>query len=557
MISRGRTGTLVLLMVVMACDGGAQEKPTSAAGETTPSVPPPATAEATPSASPPATAEPASSFAEVYGSIVDIIPAADVDEEGQPDSPGFTFSAETPQITIVVQTGEVADSPVDITWFQVVDDGEHELFTHSVEVTSFQTAYSVGTNPGMLAAGTYRVEAAVAGESLSTRFEVRALATQAQGLLATAPDPVEGATPGPPDSGDSGAVGPAIDPDTVFSADTFLAAWLSQEPVDPGVHDIVLEVNAGLQGGGGSVEAYVEMGGSARSLNIPTNSSGLVVTYLRFDPCAHPGGSDLPGASARFTTNLFDDGSDVPVVDTVTNNTELGDDQAAPEIDLNAPPPNARQVSPGDEIEFDAIAQESRDGPTWQTGVKSFRLVANPGGLIGDEQTSDSGSAQPCAEKQWDLRSLATYTVPADAPPLIEICGIAADFSENERSTCIDLYTGEVWDGTVKSVVTTDGPGGPCGTSIAIEGTARFVVAVDGTVTGTYDVTGCGVSEPHAEFTGTATDAQFLFPDLIVFANGEPIPKLSPTHAQGTFTNQQGPATTWVTTWDMVCSSCP
>ena len=71
--------------------------------------------------------------------------------------------------------------------------------------------------------------------------------------------------PGPPVSGDSGAVGPAIDPDTVFSADTFLAAWLSQEPVDPGVHDIVLEVDAGLEGGGGGVEAYVEMGGSTRS----------------------------------------------------------------------------------------------------------------------------------------------------------------------------------------------------------------------------------------------------------------------------------------------------
>ena len=204
-----------------------------------------------------------------------------------------------------------------------------------------------------------------------------------------------------------------------------------------------------------------------------------------------------------------------------------------PEINLDAPPPDGGQVSPGDEMEFDAIAQESRDGPTWQTGVKSFRLVANSGGLIGDEQTSDSGSAQPCADEQWDLRSLATYTVPADAPPLIEICGIAADFSENERSTCIDLYTGEVWDGTVESVVTADGPAGPCGNPIAIDRTARFVVAGDGTVTGTYDITGCGVTEPHAEFTGTATDTQFLIPDLIVFTNGEPIPKLSPTHAAG------------------------
>jgi hypothetical protein len=75
-------------------------------------------------------------------------------------------------------------------------------------------------------------------------------------------------------------------------------------------------------------------------------------------------------------------------------------------------------------------------------------------------------------------------------------------------------------------------------------------------VTGTYDVDGCGVSEPHADFTGTVTDAGFLFPQLIVFTNGELLPKVSPTHATGTFTNQQGPAATWVTTWDLKCTSC-
>jgi len=69
-------------------------------------------------------------------------------------------------------------------------------------------------------------------------------------------------------------------------------------------------------------------------------------------------------------------------------------------------------------------------------------------------------------------------------------------------------------------------------------------------------VDGCGVSQPHAEFTGTVTDAGFLFPQLIVFTNGELLPKVSPTHATGTFTNQQGPAVTWVTTWDLTCMTC-
>jgi hypothetical protein len=114
----------------------------------------------------------------------------------------------------------------------------------------------------------------------------------------------------------------------------------------------------------------------------------------------------------------------------------------------------------------------------------------------------------------------------------------------------------EVWDGTVKSIVTAEGPGGQCGNRIEVAGTAHLVVAGDGSVTGTYDVDGCGVSQPHADYTGTVTDAGFLFPELIVFTNGELIPKASPTHATATLTNHQGPAVTWVTTWDLTCTSC-
>ena len=117
---------------------------------------------------------------------------------------------------------------------------------------------------------------------------------------------------------------------------------------------------------------------------------------------------------------------------------------------------------------------------------------------------------------------------------------------------------GEVWEGTVKSIVT--GPPGseasPCGNPIHVQGTAQLVVAEDGSVTGTYDVTGCGVSQPHAEFTGTATDVGFLFPQLVVFTNGSLIPKVSPTQAKATLTNKQGPAVTWVTTWALTCRTC-
>ena len=440
---------------------------------------------------------------------------------------------------------------MDLTWFQVTDTGEQELFTHTVEVTSFQTVYSIGTNPGTLALGTYRVDATFDGESKSTEFDVVAGAEARVGGLIG-----EGPTAGPPAAGDSGTVGPTGGPDTVFSETSFLDAWLSQEPVDPGAHDIILEIGAGVHGGGGRVEAYVEMAGNQRSLSIPTDEMGFVISHLSFNPCVHPGGSDLPGATAQFVTNLLGAGPQDFLADTVQNDTALGEDTSLPKVVIDAPAPSERHVAPGDQVAIDATAQENRDGPTWQTGIRSLKFVADTAGLVGEEQLSAAGSAQSCDQKQWTLSAQATYTVPLDAPPVIDICGEAEDFAGNAVLTCFDLYTGEVWDGTVHSVVTVTGTPGACGNSIAMDGFAQFVVADDGTVTGTYDIDGCAVSEPHAEFTGTVTDEAFMFPDLIVFTNGEPIPKVTPTHAQGTFTNEQGPTAHWVTTWDMTCSSC-
>jgi hypothetical protein len=569
-IHRARIGTLVLLLFTLACAGptvtpqATSTTPTPGSTLTTPV--PESTATPESPESPSATEPPASDspFTEVTDAIVSIIPAVGIDEEGQPVEPGFNFSPDTPQITIVVQAGEVAGSPMNLTWFQVTDDGEQELFTHAVEVASFQSAWSVGDNPGMLADSSYRVDATFEGQAMSTTFRVGvpdgppfALAAGSRALDAHGAGGQGGANSGPPTSGDSGVLGPRADLET-GAASTFLDAWLEYEPMDPGARDIMLGIGAGAVGGAARVEVNVQMGGNLQTVSYPTRADGLLVKYLNFNPCAHPGGSDLPGTTARFVLNLLGEGTypDNFLAETVQNDTVLGEDLTSPRVDLDGPPANARRVSPGDEIVFDASAQETRDGPTWQTGLKSFKLVAKPGGLIGEEQTSDAGSAQPCDLKQWALESLATYTVPVDAPPVIEICGIAEDFAGNEGWTCLDLYTAEIWDGTVNSVVTVDGPGGPCGTRIPIDGLAQFVVADDGTVKGTYDVTGCQVSQPHADFTGTATAEQFLFPILIVFTNGEPIPKVSPTHAQGTFTNQQGPATTWVTTWDMSCISC-
>ena len=116
----------------------------------------------------------------------------------------------------------------------------------------------------------------------------------------------------------------------------------------------------------------------------------------------------------------------------------------------------------------------------------------------------------------------------------------------------------EVWEGTLNTSLTQVGDVNPdpCPGPDEIQGTARFVVNANGKVTGTYDLTGCNVSQPHAEFTGTATDEGFTFPQVIVQTNGELIPKVGPKRAQATLTNFQGSGgngTQYVTEWDMRC----
>ena len=84
--------------------------------------------------------------------------------------PSFTFSPDEPQIAVIIQTGEITGSTLDIVWTRVAAEGEQErLFSHTVEVSSHERAYSIGKNPGSLTTGTYRVVATLEGHSVACR----------------------------------------------------------------------------------------------------------------------------------------------------------------------------------------------------------------------------------------------------------------------------------------------------------------------------------------------------------------------------------------------------
>jgi hypothetical protein len=189
----------------------------------------------------------------------------------------------------------------------------------------------------------------------------------------------------------------------------------------------------------------------------------------------------------------------------------------------------------------------SFSGATEPVSCDKGRFIA----LLGDWPGAGGGASPLPAVR---------YRVPDDPPPVIEICAYAEGFDGRKAQTCGNFYTGDVWEGTIDSTVTSvPASPGPCGTQTHVEGEIRLLVAGDGTVTGTYDVAGCLVSEPHAEFTGTATDDGFTFPDLIVQTNGQPVPKVSPTEAQATLNNFQGAGgvgAQWSTVWKLTCKSC-
>lgn len=355
-------------------------------------------------------------FTEVNRPIVAIVSAGSIDEDGQPVDPTLSFAPDVPLITVVARAGEVTGSPMDLTWIHVTAEGEQELFTHTVEVASFDAAYSVGESPGALTPGTYRVEATLEGESLSTEFEV----TGSEGTGAEG----QGATSGPPSSGDSGAVGPAFAPGEAQPSATLLETFLDHAPVDPNAPKIVLTILAGVRGGGGKVEAKVTMGGSTRTRSFPTDEVGLVNQALDFDPCVHPGGSDLPGTRAEFEVALYEGDS---LFETQVFLTRLGPDTARPAVTLNAEPPSGSQVEPGDEIFFDVTAQEARSGLSWQTGVRDLRVKAIPGEDLVPQERADSSSPQPCNRKQWSLVTQGSYEVPEDAPATFQ------DLSDRQR----------------------------------------------------------------------------------------------------------------------------
>jgi hypothetical protein len=441
---------------------------------------------------------------EIKDPIISMMMASSIDAKGELVNPRFSFPQTEPQITAIVQVGNVKGSQLTVTWYKTSDDGDEKLFEHQIQVKSHDRAFSVAKNPGgIFAAGTYKVVATLEGQTKDTEFDITppkaaqnktsnnreeshfedqaelkndrtvSVETNSDGLLqAISYEPVpdqghmqkvalnasSGTTPAmptgstaakgkPPVGGQSGTVPPSGATQN-GGMGVPKGPWISQSGdlficADERCSPDFVDSTADR------VEVYVFSSVPSQELiqawEGPSSEHQLGLAKSGTDGTLKfdpcwAPDKDLPGTKLSFTARLGNE--------TVTTQVTLGDDTLAPRVNVVSTPARGTKVKTGDKINLKVTATEKRSGGPWQTGVKVIQITAQPGGLVKDPWVNPSALPKACEEKTWEQKDEATYTVPKKPPPIIKICALAEDYVGNESSQCGEFYAGHVWKGT-------------------------------------------------------------------------------------------------------------
>lgn len=435
-------------------------------------------------------AVPPSALVEATGPILGVTVAASLDDLGQPVDASFTYPADQPEMVVLVRIGEVTPGPLTFSWYRVTEAGDEALFEQTVAVEARDAAFSTGLNPGILAAGTYKVVATFAGQSDTIAWDV---AEPQPGDL-TAPvgtsQSAAGAAPAPGPSGKTTAVVPEPDPQDVSGPALallihsynrahlveflVLSAW-DDAQTGLGISPIsfTIQVSAAITGlSPGASREYTHAGGA------DAVGTDALKKDFSLDPCSLPGGSDLPGTSITVTA--------VPLGFEARRETDtqiLGADTSPPTVQLVSDPSNGATVKEGDKIVLTAIAEELKSGGSWQTGVSKIEiLVIKPSGETLLTEKYDTYKDKSCGDKSWKQTTKEfTYTVPEDVKGDLRICAFGYDFAGNIGKKCYTYYTGEHWQGTLHSESTRSGI---LNCTEIWDMQLSFTVSADGTIQG-------------------------------------------------------------------------
>jgi hypothetical protein len=427
------------------------------------------------------------------GPIISMLPATSVDEKtGKSIDPKFTFSSTDPQIAVIIQLGAVTDSHLTVTWYQVIGKSDQKLFEDTISVAANDRAFSIGKNPGTLAAGDYKVIAALGNQTQEADLTV------ADAQSETAPTSTSQTQKGePPVSGGSGTIpspsttsnganGPAAQVGPAMSGDLCIGGGDDQgcgSPIDDSTAND-LDVYVYNSEGAYPVDVtYNGVGGAKVGATVAAHSS----SNIAINPCdktiSNP--SDLPNAQFSFFAT---DGHGR----TVSTVLRLGRDTSKPSAIVQTVPAFGSRVKAGTKITVTVDADDNdRPGTAWNEGLKSIE-VTGPGGFIAPPWNNPDGGPKACDDHRTQHYE-ASYVVPKPPPsnPIV-LCVLVKDFAGNIRKECGNFYTGDHWTGSMhtqtQSVYTNTGVGTQSRTGI-YDSTLDFVVDSQGNVAGTGEAT--------------------------------------------------------------------
>jgi len=423
---------------------------------------------------------------ETKGPIAAMMMASSIDDHGQAVKPQFTFPPDEKQITVIVRVGEVTGSLLNLTWYRISKDRDERLFEHTVDVNSYDRAYSTGKNPGAfgnfkLATGTYKIIATLEGQKREVGFDVSVPEGQSQLAKQS-----EAAQAMPPLPGESGRV-----PRAAAKSDEAGDCSIHLEGQNPDNDAFVVDVNAVKLCMGRltpvDVAAFIE----GKPIQVRLVGDPKMGNY-EIQPC--PGGSDGPGTKVTVTAldreSLF--GSQKTIV------IELGADTKKPYVKLITTRDgkvltSGTPVKTDDRIEIFATAREELSGGPWQSGVKILQVLdesaTNPLGKLG-EYTNPSKRSLSCDAKTEVTVGPIVYKVPEKHDKFIVICAETADYAENPAGDCHKFPTGVPYKGKYKyrssrKYFSNDGASLVSTCTDEYAGTLTFSVAPDGSLVGT------------------------------------------------------------------------
>lgn len=437
------------------------------------------------------------------GPILSMIPASAVDERGQAVDSKFSFDPSTAEIAVVAQVGNLdAPAPMTITWYQVTDQGDLQLFVDTVQVSALERAWSIGKNPGTLTPGPYKIKAALNGETQELLVSVNqpaagAMQSQSQAAAsgtASAPSqPLVAGGSGKAPIGSSAVGQAASSPsgDSMGCQLVVIAAGADESQIETAAIDVEILplVNDCFFPSRLELDASVNDGPITRKFqDVPaaTKSSQPILNPQPLDPCSIKGGSNLPGDRVKVSGQLLSN----QITGTIYQLSDHFEVTLAPDdrrpgvvVQLDPDPKANKRLKPGDKVKVTVTGEDANrpNGP-WESGMASIEVKGPEGDIAPPWINPRSKLQQAClkSEDRTHTYEPPAFVVTAATPAKFTLCAIAKDYAanvNNDEANCGTFYTADHWSGAMQSNNLT-----------VYENTGQGTVTTGGTWNTTFDL---------------------------------------------------------------------